>query len=134
MGRDSKDAAIFVAGAAVGAAALFLLTKTAQSSKVTTKNGKTLSGNNDTAEVAAARAEVRAIFDESLLREFRHTSDDLEARQGGGSWPYLSNPWQHYCLCLVSVLWVEWSGRSPSTSKLKNVDTPRRLTMILYFA
>lgn len=64
MGRDSKDAAIFVAGAAVGAAALFLLTKTSQSSKVATENGKTRSGNDDTSEVAAARAEVRAIFDE----------------------------------------------------------------------
>lgn len=83
MGRDSKDAAIFVAGAAVGAAALFFLTKGAQSSKVTTENGKTRSGNHATSEVAAARAEVRALFDGStaaLPREFRHTSDDLEAR------------------------------------------------------
>lgn len=60
MGRDSKDAAIFVAGAAAGAAILFLLTKPAQSSKVATKNGKTHSGNDDTSEVAAARGEVRA--------------------------------------------------------------------------
>lgn len=58
MGRDSKDAAIFVAGAAVGAAALFCLTKAAQSRKVITKNGKTHRGTDDTSEVAAARAEV----------------------------------------------------------------------------
>ena len=59
MARDSKDAAIFVAGAAVGAAALFFLAKASQNSKIVTKNGKAhTSGHDDTSEVPAARGEV----------------------------------------------------------------------------
>lgn len=131
MGRDSKDAAIFVAGAAVGAVALFCLTKAAQSSKIATKNGKTHSGNDDISEVAAARTEVSPIiFDDSTTSWFRNldTPATIQRPRRPGM--------LHLALDYAATL----SGSGPGLltrsrinhSKLEDVDTPRRLTMILY--